>query len=98
VGFLNKILVAKSQPRDCSINILIEFVLYILSISGCNSVLINCTKISDFPVVGKSSLYFLLLVGKVKSLFLSTLVIPKTIDYGIILIQENAPNCTSLGI
>lgn len=49
---------------------------------GRNSNSIKEINFSDFPVVGKAFLSFSIVVGKVRSLLLSTFAMPTKIDFG----------------
>lgn len=82
VGFFRKISVANNPPNDCPIIVLEEFVLFFDSINGGNSFSINAINFSECPVVGYTFLSSSIVVGNVKSLRLSTVAIPTTIDFG----------------
>src|SRR5690606_23063083 len=94
-GFLNRISVAKSPPNDCPIMVFEELVLYFSCIYGCSSFSMNDINLLECPEVGFALLSSVTVVGNVKSLLLSTVAIPTTIDFGTWLTHSKLLNCTS---
>lgn len=95
VGFFSKISVSKRPSNDCPIIVFDGVVLNLFSINGCNSVSINEMNWSECPVVGYLFLSAWIVVGNVKSLRLSTVAIPITIDFGKMFTHSKLLYCTS---